>query len=86
MLDRIIADIGCNVDIALQWAINAKNSLANIDSFSPHQIVFLRNPQLPSILTDKPPALLPYTDLSRVLVDNLISLYTAQKAFIEAEN
>ena len=42
---------------ALYWVINAKNALKMWSGFSSYQLVFGRNPNMPSILTDNPPAL-----------------------------
>ncbi|VDI55042.1 integrin-linked kinase-associated serine/threonine phosphatase 2C [Mytilus galloprovincialis] len=44
-------------ETAISWAVNAKNSLVNVYGYSPYQIVFGRNPNLPSTLVNKPPAL-----------------------------
>ena len=44
-------------EASLGWAISAKNSLQCVHGFSPFQLVFGRNPNLPNILEDKPPAL-----------------------------
>ena len=39
MLDKIIDDSNCSLDIALSWSMNAKNSLANVHGFSSYQLV-----------------------------------------------
>merc|ERR1719206_1098965 len=57
MLEKTMAETSCNIDIAVSWCINAKNSLHNVHGFSPFQLVFGRNPRLPGILVDRPPAL-----------------------------
>ncbi|CAC5407523.1 unnamed protein product [Mytilus coruscus] len=44
-------------ETAISWVVNAKNSLVNVYGYSPYQIVFGRNPNLPSTLVNKPPAL-----------------------------
>ena len=59
ILDKILEDQQLDLDTALSWCLNAKNSLANIHGFSPFQLVFGQNPRLPSIFNDKPPALTP---------------------------
>ena len=46
-ISRILEDMNCSLEIALPWAINAKNSLLNVYGFSPYILVFGRNPQLP---------------------------------------
>ena len=66
--------------------MNAKNSLANVHGFSPYQLVLGRNPVLPSILHDKPPALAADTDAEKYLRDHLQALHVARQAFIQAES
>ena len=76
-----------NVDwkVALSWAVMAKNSLCNINGFSASQLVFGRNPNLPSILVDKLPAL-EGTTSSHTVADHIKSLYLARQEFIKAES
>ena len=57
MLDKILADTSINYDIAAVWAIDAINSLKNINGFSPNQLAIGSNPQLSSILIDDLPPL-----------------------------
>ena len=40
MLGKIRDDIKCDYDVALAWAVSAKNALINNNSFSPDQLVF----------------------------------------------
>ena len=54
------ADTGCDYEMAMSWGVCAKNALANNNGFSPNQLVFSRNVNLPSILTDSLPALEPH--------------------------
>ena len=76
--------MGCSLNVAVAWVVSAKNSLANVYGYSPNQLVFGRNPNFPSILTDKLPALDEKTN-SEVLLDNLNALHAARKAFVSAE-
>ena len=66
------------------WAVNAKNSLHSVYGYSPNKLVFGRNPNLPSCLNDRPPAL-EGTTSSEVVAKNLNALHSARKAFIEDE-
>ena len=84
MIVKVKRDVGCFLDIAVAWAISAKNSLANVYGYSPNQLVFGRNPNFPSILTDKLSALDENTN-SEVSLDNLYALHAARKAFVLAE-
>ena len=85
MVDKILHDQNCSVELALAWAVSAKNSLSNIFGCSPNQLVFGKNPNLPSVLTDEPPALENFTS-SQVVADHLNTISAARKAFVEAES
>ena len=74
-----------DLEIALVWAVNAKNSLQMVYGYSPYQLVFGINPRLPSVLIDKPPAL-QGTTMSKVFAEHLNSLNSARRAFIQAES
>ncbi|XP_014051020.1 uncharacterized protein isoform X1 [Salmo salar] len=54
---KVKQDNGCDWNTALDWALMAKNSMHNVHGYSPYQLVFGQNPNLPSVLVDKPPAL-----------------------------
>ena len=86
MLDKIIEDSHCSLEVALAWAINAKNSLANVHGFSPYQLVLGKNPVLPAVLHDKPPALASEIDAQKYLIEHLQALHIARQAFIQAES
>ena len=84
MILKIVHETKCSVENALVWAVSAKNSLHNILSYSPNQLVFGRNPNLPSVLTAKPPALRTVTP-SELIAEHLNALHAARKAFIQSE-
>ena len=52
MVKKTLEDTHCSFEIALAWAISAKNTLHGVHGFSPNQLVFSRNPNLPSFLND----------------------------------
>ena len=81
MLDKILEDQQLDLNIALSWCLNAKNSLANVHGFSPFQLVFGQNPKLPSTFNSKPSAFTT-SDTNKILTDNLISLHKTREAFI----
>ena len=85
MLDKIIDERKCSIEMALCWALSSKNSLCNVYGYSPNVLVFGRNPNLPSVLKDKLPALENVT-VSHVVADHLNAMHSARKAFIEAES
>ena len=37
---KTMEDAGCNLELTLSWAVAAKNSLKNVNGFSPNQLVF----------------------------------------------
>ena len=43
MMNKIINDTQCSLDLPPCWALNAKNSLQNTAGFSPFQLVSGRN-------------------------------------------
>ena len=69
-------------ETATSWAANAKNCLVNIHGFSPYQIVYGRNPNLPSNIINKPPALENKTMMKRHLTD----LQEVRKRYLAAES
>ena len=85
MINKIINDTQCSLDLALCWALNAKNSLQKTVGFSPFQLVLGRNPKLPLTLSDNLPAL-SMKPSSEVLQDNLNALHSARRAFIASAN
>ena len=84
MVQKVIADTNCSFENALVWAVSAKNALGNNLGFSPNQLVFGRNPNLPSVLTSKPPALRNTTPSQLIAEHN--ALNAARKAFVENES
>ena len=83
-LRKIMAETKCSYETALAWAIFAKNTLSNTSGFSPSQIAFGFNPSLPSILTDKAPALDNFS-CSEVVTKNLLASQAAKKEYLQAE-
>ena len=84
MILKIMDDTGCNIENALLWSLCAKNTLHNNRGYSPNQLVFGRNPNLPSVLSCTPPALRTVTP-SKLIAEHLSVLNNARKAFVESE-
>ena len=82
MVQKVIQDTKCSLEIALAWAVSAKNSLENHYGFSPNQLVFGRNPNYPSLLYDDLPAL-EKSSPSKLVCDNLNALYSNQSEFFQ---
>ena len=85
MIDRIIADRRCSLQVAVASAVSSKNALANVYGFSPNQLVFGKNPNFPSNLINKFPALETPCQ-SEVVRQKLSAIHSARKAYIEAES
>ena len=63
MLTRmLLSDSSVEPEMALMWALNAKNSLENCYGFSPFQLHIGKNPLLPSTTRDGPPS---YENISK---------------------
>ena len=73
------------LDVALVWAVHAKNSLSMVYGWSPYQLVFGANPNTPCSLTDKPPALENST-ISATFANHLNALHSGRRAFVQAES
>lgn len=80
-----ITDTYCDPEIALAWAVSAKNTLEKNAGHSPNQLVFERNVNLPSVLHNAMPALESFTksDIART---NLDAMHKARENFIIAES
>lgn len=83
-IHKVRLDVGCSVEVALAWSLSAKNCLANVQGFSPNQLVFGRNPNLPNVLDNKVPAN-NVECVSKVLERHLNALHTARQEFVKAE-
>ena len=84
MLNKVLDETKCDYDTGLAWCFHAKNSLLNVDGFSPFQISMGYNPTMPVALSDRPTA---YGECSSEIVrTNLNAQQAARKAFIELEN
>ena len=85
ILLKIKEDVKCDWDTALAWAVSAKNSLVNHNGYSPMQVVFRRNPNLPTTLTAELPALEP-RPVSLIVGKHIDANISARQAFIQAES
>ena len=82
---KIMADCNCALEVALAWAIAARNSLTNSFGFSPNQLVFGYNPAIPNVVTNDLPAL-ESASSSETVRDNLNALHAARQEFIKKES
>ena len=66
IIQKVKGEHRCDWHTALDWALMAKNKMLNVHGYRPDQLVFGQNPNLPSILVDKRPALEGTTMSARV--------------------
>ena len=83
MVRKIMSDSECSVEVALAWAVAARNSLSNNSGFSPNQLVFGRNPVLPNVFSNKPPAM--NTCSNDMVRKNLNAMHSATQEFMKFE-
>ena len=78
-------DPNINLNVALAWAVNAKNSMMNYNGYSPIQLVLGTNPNLPSISSNK---LLAMEDIevSDILRKHLNTLHAAKDAYVKSKS
>ena len=84
MMEKVMPDVGCSLEVALAWCISAKNSLLNSYGYSPNQLVFGYNPYFPSVMQNKPPTLKGVI-AGKLIALHLNALHSARKRFIESE-
>ena len=75
---------GMNPEIALAWAVNAKNCLPMNNGFSSFQLVFGKNPNLLNIIHDFLPAL-EGVSTSKAVAEHITAMYAGRKAFAEVQ-
>ena len=86
MIEKLVAD-GHKLEDAAKWAMFAKNSLANTEGFSPCQLMFGRNPNIPTVLTSDIPAFGPPRGTFGEEVQKCLDVMKdARLSFIKAES
>ena len=85
MLDKILEENNCDLELAVLWSVNAKNSLTNIHGFSPYQLAISTHPKLPSIHNTKATALTS-TPTNIIIYKHLKAIQKAREAFIASAN
>ena len=84
-MQKTLLDVKCEPQIALAWAVSAKNALQNHGGFSPNQLAFGHNINTPCILTDKLPAP-ESTTSSNIIQRNMEAMHKARQNFVQAES
>ena len=77
---KVMGDTKRDCDTAFVWAVCAKNALINNNGFSPSQLVFSRNINLPNFINSQLPAQ-ETTIKSLELALHISALHAAQKIF-----
>ena len=85
-LEKIMKDTDCSLTVALAWANSAKNTKQTIQGFSPAQLVFGYNLILPSVCSDKPPALNSESAYADIVEENLKAQTMARIAHVRVES
>ena len=84
MVKTLTYDPDTKPEVALAWCINAKNTLQNVNGFSPAQIVYGRKPKLPTLLSAGPPGI-EKISISKAPAQHIDTMHRSREAFIESE-
>ena len=84
MVTKLLEE-GYDLEDAVCLATSAKNALANINGFSPNQLVFGKNPNFPSVLTSDLPGLEESKE-DDILRENLNLMHKSRTEFVRMEN
>ena len=84
MMEKVLLDVKCSLDVAMIWCLSAKNSLSNSYGYSPNRLVFGYNPNFPSVLSYQLLAKNGVTS-TELITSHLNSLHAATKRFVETE-
>ena len=86
ILTRVLVDFpDMDLETALAWACVAKNSLSTVYGFSPFQLVYGRQPNLPNII-EEPPNAIEIKTHSKALEEQLKSMHECRTAFMKSQN
>ena len=83
MIEKLLDD-GHSLEDAACWSTSAKNALANNKGYSPNQLAFGFNPNIPNVLGNELPAMEPCR-FQDVLCKTLSAMQEARKSFIQLE-
>ncbi|CAL4110311.1 unnamed protein product [Meganyctiphanes norvegica] len=85
LVSKVSEDANCDEHMALAWSVAARNACHNNFGFLPNQLVFGFNPALPSVFTDKLPAL-ENVMASDIVRRNLNAMHSARQSFFKLES
>ena len=81
---KTVEDTECSKEMALAWSVSATNALQNRNGYAPNQLVFGRNVNLPSLSSDKPPALKSST--TDIVRQHLNAMHSARENFMKVDS
>ena len=85
MLLKTKEETKCSWEVALAWALNAKNSVQMTGGFSAYQLTMGYNPSLPNVISNKLPAM-GSTVESKIVEENLRAMHHAREQFMRCES
>ena len=85
MMELIMHDLNCTYDVALAWAVCAKNTMINVHGFSSAQLVFGKNATFASTVTSGLPGLESFPESGKTGL-NIAALYAGRRAFSVVES
>ena len=83
-INLTMSESKCDLETAVSWSVSSKNTLSNRSGYSPNVLVFGKNPNFPSVLSDAIPALEPCT-VSEIVRLNCNARQCAMKGYIAAD-
>ena len=87
MLEKMLHDDpSMKFEDALSKAVYARNTMINVNGFSPAQILAGKQPRLPGATNDNNPSQDEVDTSSRTVFDHIKGLQVAKKAFIKTDN
>ena len=84
MMEKVLSDGGCSLEVALAQCLSAANALLNSYGYSSDQLIFGYNPNFLSVTENKLPALEGIMS-SELVASHLNALHSARRRFIETE-
>ena len=85
MVLALMEDMNIKIDVALPWALQAKNNLMCLQGFTPSQLVFGKNLRVPSVSNVKEVSELREETKSKYLADKINCMAMAREQFLKAE-
>ena len=85
LVNKIMEDTKCDAQMALAWAVAARNALDNKAGFSPNQLVFGFNPAIPDLYSSDLPGLQDISS-SEIVRKNLNAVHKARDDFIKSQS